>query len=348
MFEGLGMIHPVILCGGSGTRLWPRSRKAKPKPFLPLVGDRTLFEATLDRCSDPALFAAPLIVTGTAHLGHVEAQLGGAADARIIVEPEAKNTAAAIALAAHRLPAEAVMLVCPSDHHIADGAAFAAAASAAAKLAGEDWLVSFGITPTAPETGFGYIRSGAALDGGFRVESFVEKPDLARATAFLADGGYSWNGGIFAFRAGAFLAELAAHRPEIAAGVAAAVAQGKQQGRTYHPDAAAFAAIQGESVDYAVMENTARAAMVPVAMGWSDIGNWHALRDALPGDAAGNRVQGNAELIACRNVLASSDGPRISVIGLSDVVIMVDGDDILVTTIAGAQLVGTLSGAVNQ
>ena len=342
------MIHPVILCGGSGTRLWPRSRKAKPKPFLPLVGDRTLFEATLDRCSDPALFAAPVIVTGTAHLAHVEAQLAERADARIIVEPEAKNTAAAIALAAHRLPDDAVMLVCPSDHHIADVSAFAAAARAAAALAAEDWLVSFGITPTAPETGFGYIRSGAALQGGFRVDSFVEKPDLARATAFLADGGYSWNGGIFAFRAGAFLAELATHRPGIAQAVAAAVAQGTARGRAFHPDAAAFSAVMGESVDYAVMENTSRAAMVPVAMGWSDIGNWQALRDALQGDAAGNRVQGPAELVECRNVLASSDGPRISVIGLNDVVVIVDGDDVLVTSIAGAQLVGKLSGAVNQ
>ena len=342
------MIHPVILCGGSGTRLWPRSRKAKPKPFLPLVGDRTLFEATLDRCSDPALFAAPVIVAGTAHLAHVEAQLAGHSDARIIVEPEAKNTAAAIALAAHRLPHDAVMLVCPSDHHIADVPAFAAAARAAAALAAEDWLVSFGITPTSPDTGFGYIRQGAALDGGYRVEQFKEKPDLATATAFLAEGGYSWNGGIFAFRAGAFLAELAAHRPAIAQAVAAAVAQGHEQGRAFHPDSAAFAAISGESVDYAVMENTARAAMVPVAMGWSDIGNWHALRDALPGDVDGNRVQGLAELRDCHNVLASSDGPRISVIGLTDVVVIVDGDDVLVTSIAGAQLVGKLSGAVNQ
>ncbi len=344
----MNLIHPVILCGGSGTRLWPRSRKAKPKPFLPLVGDRTLFEATLDRCSDAALFAAPLIVTGTAHLAHVEEQLAGFAEARIIVEPEAKNTAAAIALAAHRLPQDAVMLVCPSDHYIADVTAFAAAASAAATLAGEDWLVSFGITATAPETGFGYIRRGEQLAGGFRVESFVEKPDLARAMAFLSDGGYSWNGGIFAFRAGAFLAELAAHRPHIAASVAAAVGQGTELGRAFYPDPAAFGAIIGESVDYAVMENTARAAMVPVAMGWSDIGNWQALRDALPGDADGNRLSGRVEVLDCRNVLASSDGPRISVIGLTDVAVIVDGDDILVTTMAGAQLVGKLSGAANQ
>ncbi len=345
-------IHPVILCGGSGTRLWPRSRKTHPKPFLPLVGERTLFEATIDRCGDPALFAAPTVVAGAQHLGHVEAQLGGRADARIIVEPEAKNTAAAIALAACRLPPDAVMLVCPSDHHIADGAAFCSAALAAARLAAQDWLVSFGITPTAPETGFGYILRGAALDGGFQVERFVEKPDLARAEAFLAHGGYSWNGGIFAFRAGAFMDELRRHRPDIAEAVERAVAGGREQGRVFHPDPAAIAAINGESVDYAVMERTARAAMVPVAMGWSDIGNWQALRDAQAGDENGNRIQGPApgsvELVDCTNVLARTDGPRISVIGLADVAVIVDGDEVLVTTMEGAQKVGKLTGAVRQ
>ena len=160
----MNLIHPVILCGGSGTRLWPRSRKAKPKPFLPLVGDRTLFEATLDRCSDPALFAAPLIVTGLDHLAHVEAQLAGRAEARIIVEPEAKNTAAAIALAALRLPEDAIMLVCPSDHHIGDVAAFQAAVAKGGKRANQGNIVTFGIAPLTPETGFGYIQAGASVD----------------------------------------------------------------------------------------------------------------------------------------------------------------------------------------
>ncbi len=342
------LIHPVILCGGSGTRLWPRSRKPRPKPFLPLVGDRTLFEATLDRCADGTIFAAPVIVTGADHLAHVEAQLAGCADARVIVEPVARNTAAAIALAAARLPDDAVMLVCPSDHHIADVEAFRMAACAAAALAAQDWMVSFGITPTAPETGFGYIQRGEALDGGFRVDRFVEKPDLERAKAFLADGAYSWNGGIFAFRAGAFMEELRAHRPDIAEAVEQAVAKGREEGKAFHPDPATFAAIDGESVDYAVMERTARAAMVPVSMGWSDIGNWQALRDARQGDANGNRVRGNAELVDCRNVLAESDGPRINVIGLEDVAVIVDGDEVLVTTMEGAQKVGKLRGAANQ
>ena len=342
-------IHPVILCGGSGTRLWPRSRISKPKPFLPLVGEDTLFEQTVARCDRNAGFAAPIVVTGTAHLAHVEAQLAGNSEARVIVEPSARNTAAAIALAALRLPADAVMLVCPSDHHIADSAAFQGGARAAAALARQGWLVSFGIEATGPETGFGYLQQGEAIDsGGFKVARFVEKPDRARAEQFLAHGGYAWNGGIFAFRAGTFLDELAAHRPQIAAHARAAVAKGREQGVEFHPDAEEFAQIDNESVDYAVMENTSRAAMVRANMGWSDIGNWKALHTARSSDASGNTVIGNAELVDCRNVLVDSDGPRVSVIGLDDVVVVVDGNEVLVTTRAGAQLVGKLGGAANQ
>lgn len=346
----MSKITPVILCGGSGTRLWPRSRAAKPKPFLPLVGDSTLFEETLGRCGDVAQFAPAVVVTGTKHLVHVEAQLAGSPGATVIVEPSARNTAAAIALAALRLAADDIMLVCPSDHHIADSAAFAAAARAAAALATEDWLVSFGIAATAPETGFGYLKRGEAIggSGGFKVAQFVEKPDLARAEQFLASGDYAWNGGIFAFRAGAFLAELELHRPAIAAAAREAVAKGSADGARFHPDADAFARIDSESVDYAVMENTARAAMAPADMGWSDIGNWQALREARDCDSDGNTVTGRAELIGCSNVLVESDGPRVSVIGLSDVIVVVDGDEVLVTSAAGTQLVGKLSGAVNQ
>lgn len=344
----MATIHPVILCGGSGTRLWPVSRKQRPKPFLPLVSDKSLFEATIDRCGGDGGFAPVVVVTGAAHGDLVDSQLGSAPDAQVIVEPAAKNTAAAIALAAVRLPEDAVMLVCPSDHHIADTAAFREAAQKAAALAEAGWLVSLGITPHSPETGFGYIKTGEALDGGFKVERFVEKPDLERAKAFLADGGYSWNGGIFAFRAGTFLEELRKHEPAIADKVQAAVAAGRASGHCFHPDAATFADIEGESVDYAVMEKTDRAAMVPVDMGWSDIGNFQALRDARPGDEDGNRTSGNVELVDCSNVLAQSDGPRISVIGLSDVAVIVDGDEILVTTMEGAQKVGKLKGASNQ
>jgi mannose-1-phosphate guanylyltransferase/mannose-1-phosphate guanylyltransferase/mannose-6-phosphate isomerase len=339
----------VILCGGSGTRLWPRSRVSKPKPFLPLVGDTTLFQATLARCPNTGGFAPPVVVTGTAHLEHVEAQLEAGDGASIIVEPAARSTAAAIALAALRLPEDAVMLVCPSDHHIGDPQAFANAACTAAELAQEGWLVSFGIEATAPETGFGYLKRGEPIgDKGYRTAQFVEKPDLERAQRFLDEGIYAWNGGIFAFRVSDFLKELETHRPAILAAVRKAVEQGQEDGRRFHPDPEAFAAVESESVDYAVMENTQRAAMVPADMAWSDIGNWQALHVARDRDENGNAVVGDVELVDCRNVLVDSDGPRVSVIGLEDVYIVVDGNDILVTTAAGAQKVGKLKGAVNQ
>ncbi len=338
-------IVPVILCGGSGTRLWPRSRASKPKPFLPLIGDETIFEATLDRC---AVFAAPMIVTGVAHLPHVEAQLGDS-EARIVVEPQARNTAAAIALAALRLPEDAVMLVCPSDHHIGDPAAFADAARKAAALAGEGWLVSFGIEASAPKTGYGYLKRGEPLgDNGFRTAQFVEKPDVERAKAFLADGGYDWNGGIFAFRVGKFLEELDAHAPAIAGPAREAVTKGREQGRLFHPDADAFADAGSISVDYAVMERTDQAALVPARMDWSDIGSWESLHAARDKDGEGNSVRGRAELVDCRNVLVESDGPRVSVIGLEGVVVVVDGDEVLVTSMQVAQKVGKLDGAANQ
>ena len=341
------LIHPVILCGGSGTRLWPVSRKACPKPFLPLVGDTTLFEQAVGRVAGDPRFAAPVVVAGAAHGDLITAQMHGAPH-RLIVEPCARNTAPAIALAAALLPGDDIMLVCPSDHHIADEAAFRSAALAAAALAQDDYLVSFGIAPDRPETGYGYLRRGEPLAGGYAIAQFVEKPDLARAQEYLASGEYSWNGGIFAFRAGALLDELAAHRPGIAQAVRDAVGGGREDGARFHPDAESFAAIEGDSIDYAVMENTARAAMVPADMGWSDIGNWAALHEALGGDADGNTLRGGADLDGCSNVLAMTDGPRISAVGLRDVVIVVANGEVLVTTRDGAQAVGKLPGAVNQ
>ena len=341
----MGRIHPVILCGGSGTRLWPKSRPSRPKPFIPLIGHGTLFREAVERCNESPPFASPLIVAGETHVGLIEGQMASGEEYAIIVEPCARNTAAAIALAAARLDDDDVMLVCPSDHHIADEAAFAKTAQEAAKLAQEGWLVSFGITPDRPETGYGYIRRGEPLETGFKVDAFIEKPDLARAQEFLADGGYAWNGGIFAFRAGSLLDELESHRPSLAAAVRESVAKGFEEGSLFRPDADAFAQIEGESIDYAVMENTQRAAMVPVEMGWSDIGNWAALHDALPRDDQGNHASGRADLSECRNVLAISDGPRISAVGVEDICIIVDGDEILVTSREGAQIVGKLPGA---
>lgn len=340
------LIHPVILCGGSGTRLWPTSRKLKPKPFLPLLGTRTLFREACDRCADNAQFAPPMVVAGSQHVTLIEEQ-APTSGLSIVVEPAARNTAPAIALAAARLDSDAIMLVCPSDHHIADEVAFQAAAKAAAQLARGGKLVAFGITPDRPETGYGYIKRGAEIEKGFDIARFVEKPDLAKAKEFLKDGGYAWNGGIFVFRAGQLLDELSAHRPEMAKAVQEAVASGREEGVQFHPDAQIFAAIEGDSIDYAVMENTQNAAMVPVAMGWSDIGDWSALHDAMPIDDSGN-MGAKAQLVDCRNVLVKSDGPRVSAIGLEDIIIVVDGDDVLVTHRGHTQKVGKLDGAQNQ
>lgn len=343
-------IHPVILCGGSGTRLWPASRKAKPKPFLPLIGDTTLFEQAIGRVAEDARFAPPMVVAGPQHIHLIEAQTSS--DFRLIVEPVARNTAPAIALAAALLPADDIMLVCPSDHHIADEDAFRKAALAAAELAAEDWLVSFGIAADRPETGYGYLLQGEPLGKGYAIARFVEKPDLERARSYLASGDYSWNGGIFAFRAGHLLAELAAHRPAMAELVRKAAGEGREEGTRFYPAAEPFAAIEGDSIDYAVMENTARAAMVPADMGWSDIGNWAALQDALgaAADPDGNIACGTtrADFDGCSNVMATSDGPRVSAIGLEDICIVVSDGEVLVTTRDGAQRVGKLPGAANQ
>ena len=344
----MSAITPVILCGGSGTRLWPRSRKAQPKPFIDLVGETSLFRQALERCGDPAVFADPVIVSGRDHVPLIEQQVGPDHQFSLVVEPMARNTAPAIALAAASLDPNAIMLVCPSDHYIADPLAFKKAALAAAGLARDDWLVSFGIEPDRPETGYGYIRRGHALQGGYAVEKFVEKPDLARAQQFLAEGNYAWNGGIFAFRAGYLVEELARHRPAMASAVTAAMARAASAGNLLHPDAQAFAAIAGESIDYAVMENTARAAMVPVSMGWTDIGNWAALHDASDKDASGNAAASRHQLEDCSNVLVMSETKRVSAIGLQDVCIVVDGDDVLVVSKDAAQQVGKLDGPNNQ
>ena len=345
------MIHPVILCGGSGTRLWPLSRKTMPKPFLPLLSEETLFAQAVRRVAMDDRFAPPMVVAGAAYGDLITAQLGDTPGARLVVEPTAKNTAPAIALAAALLPEDAVILVCPSDHHIADNVAFKAAALAAAELARQDYLVAFGIAADRPETGYGYLERGDPLAGGYAIRRFVEKPDLATAQAYLASGKFSWNGGIFAFRVGNVLAELAAYRPAMAQLVAEAVADGRDEGQRFFPAVEPFAAIDGDSIDFAVMENTARAAMVPASMGWSDIGNWAALAEALAdhADADGNVMRGAAvDLAACKGVFALTDGPRVSAVGLEDVCIIVSGNEVLVTTRDGAQGVGKLPGAANQ
>lgn len=266
-----------------------------------------------------------------------------------MVEPAARNTAPAIALAAELLPTDQIMLVCPSDHHIADATAFAVAAESAAKLARDGWLVAFGIEATRAETGFGYIRQGDPLTGtASQIARFVEKPDHVRAKQYLIDGDHFWNGGIFCFTAGRYLEELAHVRPAMAEAVKRSVSQGYEQNGCFHPDVNAFDEIAGESIDYAVMEQANKAAVVPVSMGWSDIGNWLALQESRAVEKDGNVTFGAGELVDCRNVMTDSDGPRVSVIGLEDVIVVVDGNEVLVTSHTGTQKVGQLTGAQNQ
>jgi len=339
----LDKITPLILCGGSGTRLWPRSRAARPKPFLPLLGDRSLFEEALGRCQGEH-FDRPVVVTGAAHVELVELALFRTGrHAEIIVEPRPRGTAAAVALAAVRLPDSAILLVCPSDHHIGRPDVFTKASREAATLAEQGWLVCLGIDPAAAETRFGYIQRGEALDSaGFRVRQFVEKPDKETAAKYLSSGDFAWNAGIFCFRGGDYLAELEKYRPEMTAAVRAAAELGQTKDSCFHPGEAIYSAIRAESLDYALMENTDRAAMVMADMGWSDIGDWQTLKRMREQDANGNSVRGSGNVIDCRNVFIETDGPRVHAIGLDDVIIVVDGDDVLISSAAGSTRIGEL------
>jgi mannose-1-phosphate guanylyltransferase len=324
-------ITPVILSGGGGTRLWPVSTPDCPKQFLCLTAECSMFQLTLDRVSDRTAFAAPIIVTGAAHAQLVEQQLAGT-DATIILEPCARNTAPAIALAALAVSdPQATLLVMPSDHVIADPAAFHAATHAAQPLTDEGWLVTYGITPTGPETGYGYIKMGAALRNGLQqVDRFVEKPDRATAEAMLAEGNHSWNGGIFLFRADIFLGALAIHAPDMLAAAQASVAQAKRDGAFMCPDKAAFEACPSDSIDYAVMEKADRVAVVPANMGWSDVGSWDALYDIGKRDAGGNVASGAVRLDEASNNLVKADGIRVSIHGVQDLIVVANGNEVMI------------------
>jgi mannose-1-phosphate guanylyltransferase len=345
----LPKITPVILSGGAGTRLWPMSREDRPKQFLPLTADQTMFELTLARVADPARYDPPIIVSGAGHAALVDAQLSRPA-AAIILEPCARNTAPAIALAALAAAPQAVLLIMPSDHVIADGAAFEAALAAALPLVSDGWFVTFGIAPTGPEIGYGYIAVGEALAAGVhKVARFVEKPDRANAEAMIASGDHVWNGGIFLLRADMYLGALAVHAPKMLAAAQAAMAGAARHGTHIHPDAAAFAACPSDSIDYAVMEKAAkenggRVAVVPVSMGWSDIGSWDALHDFGEKDESGNVIGGDVIALDTANTLIRSDGIRISVSGVSDLIIIASGNDLMILPRGGSQAAKVIAG----
>ena len=325
-------IVPVILSGGSGTRLWPMSRPERPKQLLALTASETMLQLTAQRTAGES-FAAPIVVANAAHADEIEAQLDavGIAASALILEPAGRNTAPAIALAALALTdRSASLLVMPSDHVIADVGAFHAAVHAALPLVEQGWLVTFGIAPDAPETGYGWIAVGDELSPGLhRVASFVEKPPLAEAQRMLDDGGYAWNGGIFLFRADAYLAALAEHAPEILRDCEIAMQQARKIDGRVHPDAAAFAACPSDSIDYAVMEKAAKVAVAPVAMGWSDLGSWDALH-GLSADESGNALHGDVLALETTGTLVRSDGLRVRLVGISDLIVVAAGNDVMI------------------
>lgn len=337
-------IQPIILCGGAGSRLWPESRGQRAKQFLTLTGTQSLLQQTMQRTANTD-FAAPLILCGRDHVAPLESQLAGHAF-QLLVEPMARGTAAAIALAAaHHLPAadaaapdEApLLLVMPSDHVISDLPAFHRAIQQAAPLAAQGWIVTFGITPDAPETGFGYIAAGEQLtDAAFAVTRFIEKPPRADAEAMLADGGYSWNAGIFLFRADRMADAMRQYCPDIFAAATAAL-RAAPAGLRIVADAAAFAHAPNTSIDYAVMEHDPRVAVVPVSMGWSDIGSWSAVHGLAEKDSAQNAISGDAWLHAAQGNLVRAGGKRVSLIGVEGLAVIVDGDDILILPLDQAQ-----------
>ncbi len=326
-------IVPVILSGGSGTRLWPMSTAERPKQMLPLTAEQTMLQLTACRATG-AQFAAPIVVANARHADMVEMQLGAvAASAQaLILEPVGRNTAPAIALAAIAAGAGAApLLVMPSDHVIADVPVFHAAIQAALPLVAQGWLVTFGIAPDAPETGYGWIQIGEEIVAGVhRVATFVEKPPRDRAEAMLAAGDHAWNGGIFLFRADAYLAALATYAPAMLAACQQAMDGARHDGSRIFPDAEAFGTAPADSIDYAVMEKAERVAVVPVSMGWSDVGSWDALHLISDRDSAGNAVHGDVVMVETTNCLIRSDGIRVATLGINDLTVVASGNDVLI------------------
>ena len=331
-------LFPVILSGGSGTRMWPLSRAAYPKQYLSLHGSHSLLQQTVLRASGIEGAGAPIGITNDAQRFRVAAQLReiGVAPGRVVLEPVGRNTAPAVAVAALlalRETPDAMLLVLASDHVIVHEAIFVALMYRAMLAAGDGKLVTFGILPTEPHTGYGYIRRGKSFggEGVFGVEAFVEKPDAARAAQFLQEGGYYWNSGMFMFSAQAYLAELERLRPEILAACRAALEHGQQDLDFLRLSAPHFEACPSDSIDYAVMEHTRHAAVLEAAdIGWSDIGSWSALAEISGADADGNFLKGDVLVEGAKNSYVRAESRLVAVVGITDAIVVETADAVLV------------------
>jgi len=345
-----GRVIPVILCGGAGTRLWPLSRAQHPKQFLDLVGDGTMLQATARRVADPELFAEPLVVANVEHRFLVAEQLreAGIRPRTILLEAQGRNSAPAAAVAALRALADdpdAVLLLLAADHAMTRRQAFVDAVLRARAAAEAGCIVTFGIRPDRPETGYGYVLAGrerADAPGVHAADRFVEKPDAATAAAYLADGRYLWNSGNFLARADVLAGEIARLAPAVGAAARSALAAAVRDLDFERLDPAAFAEAPSISIDYAVMERTDRAAVVPCDPGWSDVGSFPALRDLAQHDAAGNATSGDTMMIDSRDCLVRSTGPLVATLGVSDLVVVATPDAVLVASAGRAQDVKTI------
>ena len=329
-------ITPVILSGGSGTRLWPVSTDDHPKQFLRLTGPETLFQMTLQRCADRTIFNDPVIVGNKRHTGYITEQMKkmGASTGSIILEPAARNTAPAIALAALACDdPETPLLIMPSDHVIADVDAFLEAVHASLALAQSGWLVTFGIQPTGPETGYGYIQQGEPIEGhdeSFATRRFVEKPKLEAAESMLEEGGYYWNAGIFLFTAKAYLSALEKYAPAIFAACSDAGDHQRVDGVFIHPNAIKFAQSPSDSIDYAIMEKAEKEAVTPVNPGWSDVGSWDSLYEIGSSDTEDNVCNAAPLILESSGNLIHSEDIDVAVYGIKDLIIIANGKQVLV------------------
>ena len=343
----LDSIVPVILSGGAGARLWPLSRRLRPKQFLPLIGDgSSLFRATLDRVKGND-FVAPIVVCNHNHRFLVVEEMNeaGVSARSIIIEPVARNTAPAIATAALHVLADdpdGLILVLPSDHVISDLAAFASSTRVAARLAMKELLVTFGIEPDHPETGYGYIRRGEACGEGHRVAEFVEKPDRATAETYVASSEYYWNAGIFLFRARTFIDQLREHSPDVLSAAEHAITKAITDADFLHLNEYAFETAPSISIDYAVMEKTSQSAVVLLEWGWSDAGSWESLAKHGAADDDGNVCIGEAVFIDSQNNYIRSEKPLVAILGIDDIALIATDDAVLAVPKSRAQEVKSI------